>query len=165
MKKLILPTVIFLFLLFVSNEIQGQTTQTKLDQLKLMEQFIGTWQWDIGKDTAAVWEFQQHNKAFVSTIYRVIKGEESFWFEQDCGFSSQDNKFKGFNLYPSGNFLTWIGSFTGEKKWEGEFVRNFNPDAITGKFEAVFESPTSIIITNYDANGVKASENKFVKVK
>jgi hypothetical protein len=44
MKKLSFVTVILVFLLTISNRIQAQTTQTQLDQLKLMEKFVGTWQ-------------------------------------------------------------------------------------------------------------------------
>jgi len=51
MKKLGLTTVIFVFLLFLFDGIQGQTTQTQLDQIDLMKQFLGTWQWERTKDT------------------------------------------------------------------------------------------------------------------
>jgi hypothetical protein len=43
--------MIAVFLLFSLNGLQAQTSQTKLDQVKLMKQFIGTWKCEMGKDT------------------------------------------------------------------------------------------------------------------
>ena len=50
MKKIASTNLLFVFLLFLFNGIQAQTPQPKPDQLKLIQQFIGTWQSEIGKD-------------------------------------------------------------------------------------------------------------------
>ena len=47
MKKICLTTAIAVFLLFCSNGIQAQTTQTTLNQIELMKQSVGTWQKDV----------------------------------------------------------------------------------------------------------------------
>jgi hypothetical protein len=54
MKKLCLTTVVFVFLMFISNVIQAQSTQTKLNQVELAKQFLGTWQGNTGKDTSTL---------------------------------------------------------------------------------------------------------------
>jgi hypothetical protein len=51
MKTFCLTTMIALFLFFCTNGLQAQTTQTKLNQVELMKQFIGTWKGETGKDT------------------------------------------------------------------------------------------------------------------
>ena len=44
MKALSLTIMIAIFLLLCTNGILAQTTQTKLDQVELYKQFLGTWQ-------------------------------------------------------------------------------------------------------------------------
>ncbi len=44
MKKICLTITIAVFLLICSSGIQAQTTQTKLNQVELAKQFLGTWQ-------------------------------------------------------------------------------------------------------------------------
>jgi hypothetical protein len=50
MKKLYLTTMIAVSLLCCTNGIQAQTTQTPLNQMELMKQFIGNWKCEIVKD-------------------------------------------------------------------------------------------------------------------
>ena len=156
-------TVVFLFL--YTNGIHAQTTQTKLNQVELMKQFVGTWQRDIGKDTIDGWEIQQYDRAIVSTGYLVIKGKKSFVFTEAMSLSPKEGKFHGYTLWSNGNYGTWIASFNSEKKWSGNWVRDFNPEAVTGKFEAVFETPTNMTLTLFNIDGVKTGEAKYSKVK
>jgi len=156
-------TVVFLFL--YTNGIHAQTTQTKLNQVELMKQFVGTWQRDIGKDTIDGWEIQQYDRAIVSTGYLVIKGKKSFVFTEAMSLSPKEGKFHGYTLWSNGNYGTWIASFNSEKKWSGNWVRDFNPEAVTGKFEAVFETPTNMTLTLFNIDGVKTGKAKYSKVK
>lgn len=165
MTKLSLTTLIFVFLLFLFNGINGQTTQPKLDQLILMQQFIGSWQWDRTKDTVLLMVFQQHGKAFVETDYNIIKGNKTFESIWSYSFSEKDGKFKIFALYSNGNCATWIASFTAEKKWLQELVHNFDPGSVMARSEIVFDTPTSFIGTIYDGKGVKTEEGRVTKVK
>lgn len=65
MRKFFLATRIAVFILICSTGIQAQTTQTKLNQLELMKQFIGTWQSNVGKDSVDVREWQNYGNAFL----------------------------------------------------------------------------------------------------
>jgi len=165
MKELFLATSIAVLLLFSSSVTQSQTTQTKLNQVELMKQFVGTWQRDIGKDTIDGWEIQQYDRAIVSTGYLVIKGKKSFVFTEAMSLSPKEGKFHGYTLWSNGNYGTWIASFNSEKKWSGNWVRDFNPEAVTGKFEAVFETSTNMTLTLFNIDGVKTGEAKYSKVK
>jgi hypothetical protein len=152
-------------LLFCLNGVQAQTTTTSLDQLKLNQSFVGTWQQDIGKDTISFWEVQQFEKATVSTATLKIKDKKSFIFADNWVYSSNQDEFKGVKIYPGGGYGTWIAKFTSEKKFSGDWVRNFNPGEVTGKFEVIFETPSEMTIIQYDATGVKKWEFKAIKVK
>ena len=43
MKTIRLTTIFAVFLLFCVSGVQAQTTETKLNQVELYKQFIGTW--------------------------------------------------------------------------------------------------------------------------
>jgi hypothetical protein len=165
MKKLSFISVILVLLLFVSNGIQAQNVASNLDQLKLMEQWLGTWQQDIGKDTVEIWEVQLYEKAFISTGHILVKGKKSFDFAEDWSFSHKLGKFKGYLLWADGSYSTWIGSFTTEKKLSGDWIWDFNPEAVKGKFEAVLETPKSMTITQINTKGVKVGGYKLNKIK
>jgi hypothetical protein len=165
MKKSGLTTVFFVFLLFLSNGIQGQTIQPQLDQLKLMQQFIGKWQAPFPNDTITTFEMQQFGKAFVENDYVTVKGKESLDSKWSYSFSPKEGKFKFFAIYFGGNYQTWIGSFTSEKKWVQELVQDFNPEKVIMKAEMVFETATSISASAFDMKGVKIFEFKWSKVK
>jgi hypothetical protein len=166
MKKLCLTAVIVASLLVCSIGIQAQTTQTQLNQLKLAKAFfVGSWLASVGKDTIDAWNCEQYGNAFVINVYIVINGKKSFSYIEDFGYSSKDSKFRGFILYQSGTYITWIGTFASEKMFSGNYVRNFNPEAVVGKFEIVMKTPTSLTINNFNLDGVKTGEYKWTKIK
>ena len=73
MKTFCLTTIIAVFLLLCVDEIQAQTVAPKLDQLKLIQAWIGSWQRVIGKDSVQVLEFQQYEKGFVQDLCYLSK--------------------------------------------------------------------------------------------
>lgn len=153
------------FLLTGFNRIHGQNLTTKLDHLKLANAFfVGSWQGTISNDTVA-WDGQQYGNAFVINVSNVTKGKKSFSYIMDIGFSSNDNKFKGFILYQSGIYMTWIGSFASDNNLIGSYVRNFDPTAVAAKFEIVLNTPTKLTITNFNLDGEKTGEYEWFKIK
>jgi hypothetical protein len=163
MKTFYLTTMIVVFLLLCTKGIQAQTTQTKLNQSELIQQFLGTWQ--AGKDSISVWEVQQYKNAFVTYFNRVINGKKSFIYTEDWGFSSKDDNFKGYILYPSGDYQTWIGSFTSENIFNGAFVKDFNQDSVIQKFYLKIENTTCFTSVFLNKDGVITGKFKFCKVK
>ncbi len=165
MKKFCLTTAIAVFFLFCLNGVQAQNVTTNLDQLKLNQFFVGIWKAEIGKDTIDLWEVLQYGNPSVSVGYRVVKDKKSFTFAENWIYSSKDENFKGFIVWANGGYGTWIAKFTSEKKWSGNIVKNLNPEAIIGKFEITFATPTNFTLVYFNAEGVKESEVKMVKVK
>jgi hypothetical protein len=169
MKKLWSPFAITIFLIVFTNGILAQTTQTKLNQVELMKQFVGTWQMsdstvtvNYSKDTIQVWEVQQYGKAFLIISYFKINGKKSFESINNLVYS-KDDKFKGFTSWSRGGYMTQISSFTSEKKITGIWVRNFNPETIVEKFEIVFYT-NSLTISEFTPSGEKTREYRFIKV-
>jgi hypothetical protein len=164
MKKLSL-TVIAVFFLVCSIGVQAQTTQAQLNQHELGKQFLGTWQANAGKDTIEVWDCQQYGEAFITNVSHVTKGQKTPIYINNVGIDTRDGKVKGYALWPNGNYTTWIAVFTSQNKFSGDLVDNFTPEKVWGKFEMVFTNPKESIWTQFDPNGIKTSELKFIKVK
>lgn len=165
MKKLVLLTVIFVFLLFVHTGIQAQTTKTQLNQLKLMEQFLGKWQQDVGKDTVFVWEFQKFGKAIFANTYNIIKSQKLPFSIVCYGFDKELNKFKGYSLSSNGDYGTWIASFTSQAVYHVDAFQNLNPEVIYKKYDCVFENPNQWTMTTFNQDGVVTAVVKNIKVK
>jgi len=164
-KTLLLTTLMFAFLLNCSTGINAQTAKANLDQVKLMPQRLGTWEATVDKDTVLVREHQEFGKGYTANMYYIIKGNKSPYHIANSCFDSKEGKFKGFTVYANGNFYTWIGLWTTEKKFSIDLVQNFNPEKVLGKVDYVYETPTSMIETRFNAAGVKTVERKYKKVK
>jgi hypothetical protein len=164
MKKLCL-IMTAVFFLVCSIGVQAQTTQTQLNQLELMKQFLGTWQGNAGKDTVEVWDCQQYGKAFIINVSNVIKGQKTPLYVNNVGFDARDGKIKGYALWPNGDYITWIALFNPEKKFSGDLLDSFIPGTAWGKFEMVIVNPKEWTWRYFDSKGVKTSEIQFVKVK
>jgi len=165
MKKLCLTTVMVVFVLFVFNGIQGQTTQLKLQQVELAKQFLGTWQATMGKDTVTMWEGKPYGKAVITHIYTVIKGIKSDSYLSCFGYDDRDDKIKGYNLLTDADFVTWIGVFTTDKMFKIDGLDTFEPGIIWWKAEFEFKTPGEVIVRNFNPEGVKTGEWTFKKVK
>jgi hypothetical protein len=165
MKKIFLTMTSAVFLLICINGLQAQTTQTQLNQLELFKQFLGTWQADVGKDTVEVWDCQEYGKAFIINVYQVIKDQKTPSYINNVGFDSRDGKLKGYVLWRDGAYLTWIGLYNSEKKFSVDIVDNFVPEKVWEKFEMGYINPKERTWTEFNKDGVKISEVKFVKVK
>src|ERR1035437_9475320 len=75
MKTSYSSAIIALFLLLSSNGIQAQTTQTKLDQVELMKQFVGSWKVEESKDTTFFWDAKSYGTGLEGYYKTVTKGK------------------------------------------------------------------------------------------
>jgi hypothetical protein len=165
MKTLCLITMSTVFLLFCSNRVQAQTAQTKLNQVELMKQWLGTWQTTVNKDTTEIWEGKPYGKALIITVYRVINGKKTDSYVANCGYDDRDDKIKGYNLSPNTDFLTWIGKFTTDKKFSADALDTFKPEIVWWKNEIELKTPTELVIRAFNAQGVKTDEWTYIKTK
>jgi hypothetical protein len=165
MKTFCLTTIIAVFLLLFSNEISAQTIQSKLNQMELMKQLLGTWQSATNEGTVQILETKLFGEAVIITVTNEIKGEKSPVFMELSGFDDRDGKIKGFLVFPNGKYVTWIGQFITEKTIRGNVVDNFNPEVILWIHEYVILNPKEIMSIGYDSKGIKTDESKFSKVE
>jgi hypothetical protein len=71
MKKICLTLSVAVFLLFLLNGVQAQTTTTKLNQVELMQQLLGTWKGELAKDTIMIMNWTSYGKASEDN-YKVV---------------------------------------------------------------------------------------------
>jgi len=164
-KTFLLASLMLVFLLICSTGIHAQTTQSNLDQFKLMQQGLGKWQANIAKDTIEVWETQQYGKAFITKVSHIIKGTKSPSYINNISFDPKEGKLQGFVLWNGGGYSTWVGLWTNEKKLSGDLFQTFKPETVWGKFELVYETPAKMTFTIFNTDGIKTSEYKFNQVK
>ena len=165
MKPFCSTTMIAVFLLLFPNEISAQTIQSKLNQMELMKQLVGTWQRTTDEGTVQILETKLFGEAVIETFTYEIKGEKSPVFMELSGFDDRDGKIKGIIVFPNGKYVTWIGQFITEKTIRGNVVDNFNPEVILWIHEYVILNPKEIMSIGYDSKGIKTDESKFSKVE
>ena len=164
-KTCFFTSLMFVFLVICSTGIQGQTTASNIDYIKLMQQDLGTWQATVDKDTVVVWETRQYGKSsFITNESLIIKGTKSPSFISNISLDPQ-GKVQGFVIWHNGGYSTWLGSWTTEKKLSGDLFQTFKPETVWGKFELVYETPTKMTFTVFNTDGIKTRQNKFNKLK
>jgi len=90
MKIFCLTISIAVFLLVLLNGLQAQTTQTKLNQIELMKQFIGSWKIDLGKDTTGFWECKPFGTGLEGYLKNVTKGKILMEVKQLVGYDKKN---------------------------------------------------------------------------
>jgi hypothetical protein len=146
-------------------KIIAQTAKSDLDQVKLMQHALGTWEAMVGKDTVEIRETQQYGKSFTVNVYYNIKGKKSPVYISNYCVDSKDGKFKGFTLLFGGDYHTWIGLWTSEKNFGFDVVQDFKPEKVLTKTKILYKTPTKMTWTNFNAEGKKTREYKYNKIK
>ena len=78
MKKICLTITIAVFLLFLLNEVQAQNTQTKLNQVEMINQspIEGLWKYEYSKDTIGYADFSIYGTG-VDAISKLVSNAET----------------------------------------------------------------------------------------
>jgi hypothetical protein len=166
MKKSFLILLITGFLLIGIVEIQAQNNAPKLNQIKLMEElWVGNLKETISKDTIITSELIQYGNVFEYNAFLVVKGKQSFSFGGSYVYFPKEDRFKGFAFSPNGNYQTWIGSFTTERKIIMDIVQNFDPLKVLYREIVEWENPSKYTVTSFNLDGKKKGESKWTREK
>jgi hypothetical protein len=142
----------------------AQTAQAKLNQFELMQKVLGTWQTKVNTDTIEVWKCEKFGKTIEINVYLLVKDKKVPIRIDYSALSSDKSGFKGFQAWYNGMYQTYFGRFTSENKYCVDFLQDLNPEIILFKYEFLFDSPTSVIATDYSKDGIKRGEYKYIKV-
>jgi hypothetical protein len=137
--------LVAVFQLIIIAGIQAQDVQSKLNQIELMKQFIGTWKCELGRDTFLITETKPFGTGMISKSQILTKDNVLDSILQVFGFDKKADKFIMAELIKSSQAIeicsTW---FTSDKVGE---ILIINPDNAPLKFKFEFKSPTNLVQT------------------
>jgi hypothetical protein len=150
MKTFFLTTMTVVFLLCLTIGIQAQTTQTKLNQVELMKQFLGTWKGEMGKDTAFVMEIKSFYNGFESYLKTETKGKIVIEEKTIMGYDKKSDKLIESGLMNSNPYIiTWVNWFSSSNKMEAVLLDDVsNPEKANFKWTFELKSPDLIVWSN-----------------
>jgi len=162
MKTFSTLLLIVIFLFINTNRMQAQTTQTKLNQVELMKQFIGTWKSEFGEGTIFTSENRPFGNGMICISQIVTKGKIVDSVTQLFGYDNKTDKFIIAELKTSSPVIelcaTWFSS-----KNTGEIVV-INPDNAPFTFKFEFKTPDMIIQTAI-ADGKVVNEITLTRIE
>ena len=137
--------LVAVFQLIIIAGIQAQDVQSKLNQIELMKQFLGTWKCELGRDTFLITETKPFGTGMISKSQIFTKDNVLDSIIQVFGFDKKADKFILAELIKSSQAIeicsTW---FTSDKAGE---ILIINPDNAPLKFKFEFKSPTNLVQT------------------
>ena len=154
MNKYFSTTAIALFLLLVSIGIKAQTAQTKLNQVELMKQFIGTWKSEIGEGSAMILEYTPYGNAIVGNAKIVSKETALDNKKYFLGYDEKNDKIIVAILH----YHTPIIEITANWFISKDIMNSVpyqdisNPENATMKWKFEFKSPDKFVISSLQNN-------------
>src|SRR5664280_40564 len=118
MKKSLLILVIAGFLAIGLSEVQAQTTQTKLNQVELLKQFLGSWKWDAGKDTTGYYDAKSYGTGLEGNLRFVTNGKTYTEGKQLMGYDKSSDKLIQSQMLKGRNIGCYAYYFITNKKYE-----------------------------------------------
>ena len=147
--KTLFSTLMIVLLLLGANVAQAQITQTKLDQMELMKQFIGTWKAEIGKDTIFIMEGKTFGKGLEFYWKTDTKGKILSEGKSIMGYDKMNNRIIEPQIWDnSPNIILWSGLFTSPNIYEAILLKDIpNAEKATVKWEYEFQSRNLLVCT------------------
>lgn len=165
MKKLSMISAILLVISSVCLKAQDiQPKLSQIDQLKAMDQFVGTWEGKTGEETSQIWEFIKKGKSVYANLYGVKQNVKTVGTMFCYGYDPNSNKIKGYSLHASGNYSTWLMTFKSENICCVETTKDWDPETIGVTYDCIFDDKNSWRMISYNKEGAKTSETKFVRL-
>ena len=162
MKKiyylLILAALPSVFLSFNPNGVQAQTTETKLNQVELMKQFLGSWKYEGTDGSSMIFEITQFGDAMTGNTKTITKDTSFVSHKYLWGYDKKTDKIilaEIFSNTPSMEIdILW---FTSNNTVEGVLQKDIsNPENAVTKFRFDFKSPDTFILKVLQNNDVAA---------
>ncbi len=164
MKKTLNIMLSLLIIVSFSLNVSSQSDQKNLDQVKLLKQFIGTWEAEAGKDSTWLWEITPSNKGYVHAFYLKVKGKTVETLPGIFGFGDEYRNTNLLILYPDGFISRDIGGFVSDNKYVAERFYPQDEKTGLGTWEGTFLT-TDKLSTIWKVQGVKIIEYIYIRVK
>jgi hypothetical protein len=159
MKIFCFNTMIVVLLLLCTNGMQAQTTQTKIDQVELLKQFLGTWKYELAKDTTIISEFTPFGTAIEDNYQIVTKDKILDSGNELLGYDKNNDRIIIARLSkssPNIEITSWC--WTSKNIFEGVQLQDItNPQNATFIMKIEFKSPDLFMMMFTQNNKVIAS--------
>jgi hypothetical protein len=149
MKIFYLTFTIALFLFLCINGIQAQTTQTKLNQVELMKQLLGTWKSEAFQDSIWTGECKSFGNGLEWSSKTELKGKIVREGRSLMGYDKKNDKLIECGLSNSSpDIMLYSMWFTSANKFEEILLKDVShpENALISKCE--FKSPDLLIETD-----------------
>ena len=164
MKKSFLILVIAGFLIIGFAEIQAQTTQTKLNQVELLKQFIGSWKFDWGKDTTGLFEIKPFGTGLECYYNSVNKGKILMEAKQLWGYDKKIDKIVYVNLEDGNITIGAVWFISNNKYITIPYSDIANPEKASFRYEGEFKSP-NLLVETLNKNGKPLKTYTYTRTK
>jgi hypothetical protein len=166
MKKICSITMIAVFFLLFTNGIEAQTTQTQLNQVELLKQFLGSWKSEVGKDTTCFADFKPVGTVMEGNRNFVTNGKTFQSFKELIGYDKKTDKFIASQLWISSpDMHLYTLYFTAKNICEVILFQDIsNPEKAALKWKYEFKSP-DLAIATYIENNKVVSVDTYNRVK
>jgi hypothetical protein len=149
MKKICLPILILVFLLFCENVLKAQVSETKLNQVELMKQFLGTWQGETSKDTIFSYDAKPMGSGLDINYKIVTKGKVLQEGRILMGYYKNLDKYVLAKISKQSSMVLNAYWFTTDKTWNSmKYDDLSNPDRASWKNTGEFKTPDLYLETH-----------------
>jgi len=165
MKKICLTIKITAFLLICLNGLQAQTTQTKLNHNELINQIVGSWKYEYGKDTTGYYDFTTYGTGLDANGKFVYKGKTISESRLIWAYDKTLDKMIGLYQIKGGNYRLMVSQWISRNKYVLVDYKDIsNPEEASTKTVGTLKSPDLLEITYYENNKLVKTVN-YIRVK
>lgn len=126
MKNKLVSFVAIALLSFCVGGLQAQDPVQKLDQVKLMKQFVGTWKADMGKDTLLTSEYKDWGTGIDGNARMEVGGKVVMERRQLFGYNSKTSQFTEAEVTKGSDIELWACWWTSETRMVGVLQENLS---------------------------------------
>ena len=154
MKKICLTITSAVFLLFLLNEVQAQTIQTKLNPVELNNQIIGSWKYEYGNDTTGYYDFTTYGTGLDANGKFVYKGKTISESRLIWAYDKTLDKMIGLSQIKGGEFASlWSVQWISKNKYFLVGYKDIsNPEKASTRLEGTLKSHDLLEIIYYENN-------------
>jgi hypothetical protein len=154
MKKICLTITSALFLLFLLNGVQAQTNQTELNQVECINQLVGSWEYEYGKDTTGYDDYTSYGTGIDVNSKYVTKGKTFMESRINWAYDKTLDKIIGLYQIKGGEIaLLWAVQWISKNKYVVVPYKDIsNPEDASTKIEGTLKSNDLVEVIFYGNN-------------
>jgi hypothetical protein len=150
---------------YIQLNVKNAETSKELNQVELIKQFLGSWKWEVSKDTTSIFDFKPYGTGIEANFKYITKGKIIMEGKQLWGYDNRVDKYilsfitKGMDAEA---YAVW---FTTKNKYEWiPYGDISNPEGASIKFEGQFKSP-DLFLETYFQNKKEVATWTFSRIK